>query len=141
MRLWLISALILLVSVTAFQNSHGFRQRLPLHLRAKEKATNREEKTGAQGPPSKLTLGAVIQLITMGAGAPSLGEYKETDENGRMIFELEANNFLGELKGKNFQDGWVETSDDAIERPPGFFQNLLSGGKLMEEWDKKNRKN
>jgi hypothetical protein len=30
----------------------------------------------------------------MGAGAPMLGEYKETDENGRMIFELEANNYV-----------------------------------------------
>ena len=32
----------------------------------------------------------------MGAGAPMLGEYKETDETGRMIFELEANNLTDE---------------------------------------------
>lgn len=140
--MWLQSliTLALLASAIAFHYSNGIFRRLPLRLQAKEKNANREEKGGAQSQPSKLTLGAVIQLITMGAGAPSLGEYKETDENGRMIFELEANNFLGELKGKNFKDGWVESSEDAIERPPGFFQNLLSGGKLMEEWDQRNRK-
>ena len=43
-------------------------------------------------------------------------------------FFVKANNFLGELKGKNFVDGWVEDSKDAIDSPPGFFQNLLSGG-------------
>jgi hypothetical protein len=36
----------------------------------------------------------LVQLMTMGAGAPSLGEYQRTDENGKMFFELEANNFV-----------------------------------------------
>jgi hypothetical protein len=104
------------------------------------KDTKKTDSSKEDAAPKKLTIGAVIQLITMGAGAPSLGEYKETDENGKMFFELEANNFLGELKGKNFVDGWVEDSTTTADKPPGFFENLLSGGKLMEEWDKKNRK-
>lgn len=95
--------------------------------------------------PSKLTLGGIVQLILMGAGAPGLGEYKGTDEKGKMFFELEANNLVDssgndiQTRAKFFNDGWVEGSDEEI-KPPGFFQNLVSGGKLMEEWDQKNRK-
>ena len=98
------------------------------------------EQPDAAETKKKLTLGGVFQLMAMGAGAPMLGEYKETDENGKMMFELEANNYNKELKSKNFNDGWVEDSADAINKPPGFFANLLSGGKLQEEWDAKNRK-
>lgn len=50
---------------------------------------------------AKLTLGGVFQLITMGAGAPGLGEYKGTDKNGKMMFELESNN-LYDSEGTNF---------------------------------------
>ena len=137
---WIQSLVVLVLVATslAFNSGYGRWRLRPLLVKGR---ADKEGKSEAQTSPKKLTLGAVIQLITMGAGAPSLGEYKETDENGRMLFELEANNFLGELKGKNFNEGWVESSDDAIEKPPGFFKNLLSGGRLMEEWDKKNRKN
>ena len=68
-----------------------------------------------------------------------LGEYKETDENGRMIFELEANNYVDsdgrtiQTKAKYFTDGYVE--DDFEVKPPGFWANLLSGGKLQAQWD------
>jgi hypothetical protein len=30
----------------------------------------------------------------MGAGAPGLGEFDRMDENGKMFFKLEANNFV-----------------------------------------------
>ncbi len=93
-----------------------------------------------------LTIGSVIQLVLMGAGAPGLGEYKGTDpETGKMMFELEANNLVDskgndiQQRGKFFKDGWTENSENSIPQPPGFFQNLLSGGKLMEEWDRQNR--
>ena len=43
---------------------------------------------------SKMTFGALVQLITMGAGAPSLGEYKRTDENGKMVSETNKSLFL-----------------------------------------------
>lgn len=91
----------------------------------------------------KFSLSNLVQLITMGAGAPMLGEYKETDENGRMIFELEANNYVDsegkiiQTKAKYFTDGYVE--DDFEVKPPGFFSNLLSGGKLQAQWDEQFR--
>eukprot|EP01035_Chromulina_nebulosa_P017519 gene17519-23080_t len=95
--------------------------------------------------PKGITLSNIIQLVLMGAGAPGLGEYKGTDESGKMFFELEANNLVDskgndiQTRAKFFKDGWVEGSDDDI-KTPGFLENLLSGGKLQEEWDKKNRK-
>ena len=47
---------------------------------------------------------------------------------------------LAELKAKFFESGWSEGSSDAIQ-PPGFFENLMSGGKKMAAWDEENRKN
>lgn len=41
----------------------------------------------------KIGFGALVQLITMGAGAPSLGEFKRW-EGTKAIFELEANNLV-----------------------------------------------
>lgn len=86
----------------------------------------------------KLSLSGIAQLIGFGAGAPVLGEYKGTDPTtGKMFFELEANNLVDsegndvQMKGKFFKDGWTEESNDAI-KPPGFFANLLSGGKVSK---------
>ena len=72
-----------------------------------------------------------------------MGEYKGTDENGKMLFELEANNLTDEegnskqTKGKYFTDGYVES--DFKVQPPGFWSNLISGGKLQSEWDTKQK--
>lgn len=111
-------------------------------LYAKSQPQEPQEKKGG------LTLGGLVQLVLMGAGAPGLGEYKGTDPTtGKMMFELEANNLVNakgediQTKAKFFKDGWVEGSAEALDNPPGFFENLLSGGKLQEEWDKRNRKN
>ena len=96
-------------------------------------------------PKKKFTLSGMIQLVLMGAGAPGLGDYKGTDENGKMFFELEANNLVDgqgndiQTRGRFFKDGWVEGTDDDM-KPPGFFANLLSNGKLQQEWDEKYRK-
>jgi len=87
----------------------------------------------------KIGLGALIQLVTMGAGAPSLGEFKRW-EGTKAIFELEANNLVDkegnslQTKAKYFLDGYVEAEG---EKPPGFLDNLLSGGKKMEEWSER----
>eukprot|EP00967_Tisochrysis_lutea_P103853 scaffold157112_cov35-Tisochrysis_lutea.AAC.2 len=84
----------------------------------------------------------LAQLMAMGAGAPMLGDLKKTNfdkpeaEGGAALqFELEANNFFdqkGDIqKGKYFESGWV----DEEESGPGFFENLISGGKLQREYD------
>eukprot|EP00597_Dinobryon_sp_UTEXLB2267_P004345 CAMPEP_0170075572 /NCGR_PEP_ID=MMETSP0019_2-20121128/12693_1 /TAXON_ID=98059 /ORGANISM="Dinobryon sp., Strain UTEXLB2267" /LENGTH=111 /DNA_ID=CAMNT_0010286643 /DNA_START=187 /DNA_END=522 /DNA_ORIENTATION=- len=99
--------------------------------------------SNSDSPKPKLTFGNLVQLVLMGAGAPGLGDYKGTDENGKMLFELEANNLTDEkgeskqTKGKYFNDGYVE-SDFEVE-PPGFWSNLISGGKLQSEWDSKQK--
>jgi hypothetical protein len=86
----------------------------------------------------------LLQLIALGAGAPLLGEFEKFDENGRAIFKLEANNLVDskgesiQARAKFFNDGWTEDSDESI-KPPGFLENLLSGGRLQSEWDEKNR--
>ena len=99
------------------------------------KNKNEEEDNSPKALP-KIGLGALVQLVTMGAGAPSLGEFKRW-EGTKAIFELEANNLVDsegnslQLKKKYFLDGYVE---DEGEKPPSFFENLLSGGKKMEQW-------
>ena len=87
----------------------------------------------------------LAQLMAMGAGAPMLGDLKETNFNDPtkpdLMFELEANNFSDEKgdlkKGTYFDDGYV--ADDA-EEGPGFFENLLSGGRLQKEFDDRKRR-
>lgn len=97
------------------------------------------QKGGAPKALPKMSFGALVQLITMGAGAPSLGEYERTDENGKMLFKLEANNFADsdgnskQTKAKYFNDGYVE--DENSDKPPGFFSNLLSGGQKQRDWE------
>jgi len=111
--------------------------------------------------PVRLTHPGVFHLHHL--GAPMLGEFKGIGERGELQFELEvclsfpkpafpvlgishtlwfvrdpyleANNYNGELRSKNFLDG--ETGSKFAIEPPGFFQNLLSGGKLQGEWEEK----
>ena len=65
-----------------------------------------------------------------------LGEYKGMDpETGKMMFELEANNLNKQTEAKYFSDGYTES--DFVSPPPGFWSNLISGGKLQQEWDLK----
>jgi hypothetical protein len=101
-----------------------------------------QKSTGSEGDGKpKLTFGKLVQLITMGAGAPMLGEVKEIDKDGKMIFELEANNLVDsegnsiQTKAKYFRDGYVEEKSDMS--PPGFWGNLVSGGRLQGEWEAK----
>ena len=95
------------------------------------------------GEPKKggISMDGLFQLMTMGAGAPSLGELKENnlfkspeerkDANGNvksdLTFELEANNFFDKSgniqKGSYMEDGWVDES--AGPEGPGFFENLF----------------
>merc|ERR1719146_584630 len=82
-----------------------------------DKADEDAEEQKEAGP--KISFEGLAQLMTMGAGAPSLGELKKTNfdkseaEGGAALqFELEANNFEdenGNLKsGKYRDDGWVD---------------------------------
>lgn len=91
-------------------------------------------------------IGQLLQLISMGAGAPMLGEFERIDESGRAIFKLEANNLVDadgnviQTRARNFNEGYTAGSADGLnEPPPTFFANLLSGGRLMAVWDEKNR--
>ena len=52
----------------------------------------------------------------------------------RKLVETKANNFDLDARGKYFDDGYV---DDGEDTGPGFFENLISGGKLQREYDKK----
>lgn len=58
----------------------------------------------------------------------------EAEGGAALQFELEANNFDLDARGKYFDDGYV---DDGEDTGPGFFENLISGGKLQREYDKK----
>jgi len=100
-----------------------------------------------QKPPEaekKMSIGGLVQLVLAGAGAPFLGELKEVafDDPTKpdLTFELEANNLTdaegNTLQTKNpyFTDGWVDKGED---KGPGFFENLLSGGKLQREFDER----
>lgn len=119
----------------AFQSSHHIQSGnfLNSFLKASNDAKDTEK--------PKMTFSKLVQLITMGAGAPMLGEFKEIDEQGRMIFELEANNLVDsegnsiQTKAKYFRDGYVEEKNDLS--PPGFWGNLVSGGRLQGEWEEK----
>ena len=57
-----------------------------------------------------------------------------------MFFELDANNLVDaegnslQMKQRYFNEGYVEDKDKG-NPPPSFFENLLSGGKLQEEWE------
>jgi len=98
----------------------------------------------AEAKKSGFGIANLLQLMAMGAGAPMLGEFEKFEDN-KAIFKLEANNLVDsegnviQTRAKFFENGWVEDGADSI-KPPGFFANLVSGGKLQEEWDNKNRK-
>jgi hypothetical protein len=91
----------------------------------------------------KISLDGLMQVMAMGAGAPMLGDLKKTNfdkpeaEGGAALqFELEANNFDLDARGTYFEDGYVEEAGDS---GPGFFENLMSGGKLQREYDERKK--
>jgi len=117
----------------------GARTRQNIHYAIKKTIpTDSIDAEPSSEPKRQFKFSDLMTLIQMGAGAPSLGEYERTDENGKMFFKLEANNAYDEngnsiqTKAKYFVDGYV---DDEIDKPPGFFENLLSGGKKQGEWE------
>ena len=103
-----------------------------------KEADDESEKPEKEGP--KITLDGLMQVMSMGAGAPMLGDLKKTNfkkpeaEAGAALqFELEANNFDLNDRGKYFDSGNVDAGE---YDGPGFFENLMSGGKLQREYDK-----
>ncbi|KAL7546877.1 hypothetical protein ACHAWF_011172 [Thalassiosira exigua] len=69
-------------------------------------------------PEKKITGGGLVQLITAGMGAPFLGDYQGVDDDGKMMFSLEANNLVDEDGNSKqtqmpyFENGWVEEKDE-----------------------------
>ena len=126
-----------LINNNNYYNNYKIKQQKYNILANKNKKLEEDNKKIESLP--KIGIGALIQLVTMGAGAPSLGEFKRW-EGSKAIFELEANNFADsegnslQTKKKYFLDGYVEEEG---EKPPSFFSNLLSGGKKMEEWSER----
>ena len=77
-------------------------------------------------PEKKISAGGLVQLITAGMGAPFLGDYQGVDEDGKMMFSLEANNLVDE-QGRSkqtqmpyFENGWVEEKDETQPSGGGF---------------------
>jgi hypothetical protein len=84
----MISYLSLYLCLSLFVLSHSFTSPIRSQFRSLLKAEKNES-----NKPTKIGIGGLIQLITMGAGAPSLGEFDRVDpETGKMFFKLEANN-------------------------------------------------
>lgn len=145
--------IVVLVLLITFLSSDGYSTRIivrktPSISSFKALRTNKDPNGSApkvesddEKKKNKFSISGLVQLVMMGAGAPMLGEYKETDESGRMLFELEANNFADsegnslQTKAPYFEKGYE--GDRFDEKPPGFWANLLSGGKLQAEWDEK----
>ena len=137
----LIALLVCCQFACGFQSFHRHAQRSTRHQYQYMKVSDAPK----EDKKPQMTFGKLVQLISMGAGAPMLGEFKEIDADGKMIFELEANNLVDsegnsiQTKAKYFRDGYVEVKDDLS--PPGFWGNLVSGGRLQGEWEAKIRAN
>ena len=108
----------------------------------KEFKPSAKQQSQSDAEPKKegIDLSGLLQVVSMGAGAPMLGDLKRTNfekpeaEAGAALqFELEANNFDLDARGTFFDDGYV--ADDEVK--VDFFQNLLSGGRLQREADRK----
>lgn len=137
----LVVLLVCCQFASGFQSFHRHAQRSTRHQYQYMKVSDAPK----EDKKPQMTFGKLVQLISMGAGAPMLGEFKEIDADGKMIFELEANNLVDsegnsiQTKAKYFRDGYVEVKDDLS--PPGFWGNLVSGGRLQGEWEAKIRAN
>jgi hypothetical protein len=88
---------------------------------------NKDDKNKVEPLPKKeMSLGALVQLITAGAGAPFLGDFEGVDEEtGKFMFSLEANNLVDENGNSKqtqmpyFENGWVDP-EDAKRAAEGF---------------------
>lgn len=122
--------LTILVPATAFVHiSHSQRVASSLNFGIpdfllpddqKEKSSSTKKTTDSPSTEEKkIGLGGLVQLITAGAGAPFLGDYKGVDEEtGNFMFELDANNLVdkdGNSKQTQmpyFESGWVDPEDE-----------------------------
>jgi hypothetical protein len=132
---------VLAVLAALLHRSNATGPALVMMSASGEKEAEAAEDNGPE--PKKLTLGSVMQLVLAGAGAPVLGELKEVNlddpDKADFVFELEANNLTDaegnslQTKNPGFTDGYVDDGEGS----PGFFENLLSGGKLQQEYEEK----
>lgn len=92
------------------------------------------EEVEAEKPEAKITAAGLLQLITAGMGAPFLGDYQGVNDEGKMMFSLEANNLVDEDGNSKqtsmpyFENGWVEETDESEAKS--------SGGGFKFPWQK-----
>jgi hypothetical protein len=134
------------------EKAAGLQLARPIHAAATSRVTvlmmaqkkDVEKKDAGEKKAFGIDFSGLAQLMAMGAGAPMLGDLKKTNFNrpeaeggAALQFELEANNFFdkkGDIqKGKYFESGWVDDGESG----PGFFENLMSGGKMQRDYDKR----
>eukprot|EP00571_Detonula_confervacea_P016016 CAMPEP_0172307996 /NCGR_PEP_ID=MMETSP1058-20130122/8729_1 /TAXON_ID=83371 /ORGANISM="Detonula confervacea, Strain CCMP 353" /LENGTH=141 /DNA_ID=CAMNT_0013020319 /DNA_START=98 /DNA_END=523 /DNA_ORIENTATION=- len=88
----------------------------------------------AEKPEMKISAGGLMQMITAGMGAPFLGDYQGVNDEGKMMFSLEANNLVDEEGNSKqtampyFENGWVEEKDESEPKS--------SGGGFKFPWQK-----
>ena len=130
-----INALLVLLAVTveAFVPATTTMAR-PVRLAA-EKEKERKGQITAQG---------LMELITLGLGAPNLGKFKGVDkETGALNFELEANriydkngkeyNSYDNSQNPYFEDAYVDESADVMANIKKFFGGGGGGGDKDEK--------
>mmetsp|Transcript_22355 Transcript_22355/g.35093 ORF Transcript_22355/g.35093 Transcript_22355/m.35093 type:complete len:149 (+) Transcript_22355:90-536(+) len=142
MKVIIVLLLSVLVCTQAFTPAPLQREARGAVVRSNKAVLSAEKNDddGYVAPKPKMGFEGLIQLMTMGAGAPSLGEFQGIEEGtGKLLFELEANNYVdekGNLKTNKYVDqGYVAEEGD--DKPPGFFANLVSGGQLASDYRKK----
>lgn len=102
MYIHLSIVLFLTVASTAFSFSNRLNaNRIRFQTVTNAKAPKSESSSSSSSPQAAseepkraINLSNLLQLVLMGAGAPGLGEFDRMDENGKMFFKLEANNFV-----------------------------------------------
>ena len=118
---------------TASSSIHTRMPWEPVDLDASE-----EEDAAAESEKPGISFEGLSQLITMGAGAPMLGELRKTNFNkpeaeagAAMQFELEENNFEDEngniKRGAYTDSGWVD--EDAVDPMEALKKMWPFGGK------------
>jgi len=95
-----------------------------------------ESESDTEKPEAKISAGGLMQLITAGMGAPFLGDYQGVNDEGKMMFSLEANNLVDEDGNSKqtsmpyFENGWVEETDETEPIAKS------SGGGFKMPWQK-----
>ena len=70
-----------------------------------------DDKKEKKTDDKKIGISGLLQVITAGMGAPFLGEFEGMDEEtGKMMFSLEANNLVDEVRAREGTSGSILNS-------------------------------